>query len=277
MSSHELAELAEAAAALELIEHFDHHVELESTQLHAQGFVGTPDGHGRLVVADRQRQGRGRQGRPWFSPTGGLWCSLVLNAPRPPTSGMVLTLVVGLACVRALRRFEGCDAARMSWPNDILVNDRKIAGILVDSAEHWCVVGIGVDVAIGPADWPPDLQSIATSMAELSTEHAPSRAQVLGALFATFAPIYQLWCDGDDARLHREIAQELSLTGQRVLVTPTIGAPYPAVVTGIGQRGELLVRPDATPPSAKAECTQKLYSGSIRLIDEQANTREPMP
>ncbi len=104
---------------------------------------------GTLVIADRQTAGRGRLGRRWASPAGGLWFSLVLRPRIPPDRAPALALVAALdwAEVLALRGVP----ARVKWPNDVWAEGRKIAGILTEmSAEadrvHWLVLGVGVNV-----------------------------------------------------------------------------------------------------------------------------------
>ena len=99
---------------------------------------------GDAVVADEQTTGQGRFGRSWISPRGGLYATIILP------SGPLLSLKAGLALVRALRR-AGVSAG-LKWPNDVLVEDRKIAGVLVEAAEEHSLVGIGLNLISSPLD-----------------------------------------------------------------------------------------------------------------------------
>ena len=97
---------------------------------------------GTVVMAEEQEAGRGRHGRRWRSPRGGLYVSILLR------SNPLLSLLAGLVVARALRD-EGIDA-RLKWPNDVVVGEKKIAGILVEAAGGWARVGIGVNVTEAP-------------------------------------------------------------------------------------------------------------------------------
>ena len=122
--------------------------------------------HGTAVIADIQTAGIGRHGHAWHSDDlGGLYISIILHLEIAPT----LTLALGLAVQRALN-----DLAQVStdlrWPNDVMLNERKVAGILVQAAEGALIAGIGLNV--NQSAFPPDLAEIATSLKiETGSEH----------------------------------------------------------------------------------------------------------
>jgi BirA family transcriptional regulator, biotin operon repressor / biotin---[acetyl-CoA-carboxylase] ligase len=125
--------------------------------------AGAP--HGTLVTADFQTAGRGRQGRTWTAPAGqALLLSLVVRELDP-----LLPLRAGLA----VADLAG-DKARVKWPNDVLLDHRKVAGVLVESRpqEGWTVVGIGVNAAIREADLPTELRATAASLGRTDLEGA---------------------------------------------------------------------------------------------------------
>lgn len=99
---------------------------------------------GTVIVADEQEHGRGRFGRTWLSPKGGLYASLILD-PSP-----LLPLHVGIAVAEALRAV-GINAM-LKWPNDVLVGEKKIAGILIEIVDERAIVGIGVNLATSPME-----------------------------------------------------------------------------------------------------------------------------
>ncbi|MBL8023714.1 MAG: biotin--[acetyl-CoA-carboxylase] ligase [Elusimicrobia bacterium] len=126
-----------------------HAVVLGSTQDEAKGraVAGAPEGT--LVLADRQTQGRGRMGRRWVSPNGGLWFSLILRPEVQPDRAPALTLVAALDWVEVLRA-RGVPAG-VKWPNDVWVDGKKIGGILTEMSSemdrvHWICLGVGMNV-----------------------------------------------------------------------------------------------------------------------------------
>ena len=122
-----------------------------------------------VVLADAQTAGRGRQGRRWSSPPGNLYLSVLLRPSPPSARWSVLPLAAGLAVAEALAA-EGLDA-RLKWPNDVMVAERKVGGILAEATSgadglESVVLGIGINVAVRPADLPPDVAPTVTCAAE---------------------------------------------------------------------------------------------------------------
>jgi BirA family transcriptional regulator, biotin operon repressor / biotin---[acetyl-CoA-carboxylase] ligase len=132
----------------------------DSTNTRARELAARGAPHGTLVTAAEQTAGRGRQGRTWSAPPGrSLLCSVVIREPP-----RLLPLAAGVA-VAELAAANGAEA-RVKWPNDVLVEGRKVAGILVEGRpqERWAVVGVGLNVAVREADFPPELRGQAASL-----------------------------------------------------------------------------------------------------------------
>ena len=128
-----------------------HHAELASTMDAARAGArdGAPDGT--VVVARRQTRGRGRHGRDWFSPEGNLYASILLRPGRPPARLTELGFIVALAAADAVDAVLAGGRARLKWPNDVLIDGAKVAGILVEIIEdNAAVIGIGVNIAQAP-------------------------------------------------------------------------------------------------------------------------------
>ena len=126
-----------------------------SDRARALAQAGAP--HGTLVTAAEQSAGRGRQGRSWSAPAGSsLLMSVVLHDPPD-----LLPLAAGIAVARVCG-----EAARIKWPNDVLLDDRKVAGILAEGRpqEGWAVLGIGVNVALDVGELPPELHATAATL-----------------------------------------------------------------------------------------------------------------
>jgi BirA family transcriptional regulator, biotin operon repressor / biotin---[acetyl-CoA-carboxylase] ligase len=137
----------------------------------AQG--GAP--HGTLVTADEQHAGRGRQGRTWSAPPRrALLLSLVLRDPPA---------LLPLAAALAVAEIAGPEA-RIKWPNDVLVEDRKVAGILAEGRPHegWAVLGIGVNVALRVDELPPELHATAGTLGLTPADLEPTLERLLAAL-----------------------------------------------------------------------------------------------
>lgn len=207
---------------------------------------GAPEGL--LVVAEEQIGGKGRLGRTWLSPPGvGVWMSLVLRPPLPPYEAPRLTLVAAVAVARAMRDLTGV-AAGIKWPNDIVVADRKVCGILTELEAEWdrvafAVLGIGINANTPPQQFPADLQATATSLLAASGQPV-RRAALIQAILAGLEEGYDLMLAGRfDAVLVRW--RELSATlGRRVRVLPV--APGQPAVAGVAEavdpEGALLIR-----------------------------------
>jgi BirA family biotin operon repressor/biotin-[acetyl-CoA-carboxylase] ligase len=153
--------------------------ETDSTSDRARelALAGAP--HGALVTAAAQTAGRGRQGRVWTTqPGAALTMSVVLRDPPP-----LLPLVAAVAVA------ESCgDDAHIKWPNDVLLDGRKVAGILAEGRPHegWAVLGIGVNVAVDVGELPEELREKAGSLGRTRAEVEPFLSSLLDALERTF-------------------------------------------------------------------------------------------
>lgn len=149
--------------------------ETTSTNDHARGLAAAGAPHGTLVTAGAQSAGRGRQGRTWSAPPGhSLLMSVVLRDP-PPLLPLLAAVAVAGIC--------GEDA-RIKWPNDVLIDGRKVAGILAEGRpqEGWAILGIGLNVAVRVEDLPPELHATATTLGRTPADVEPTLTELLRAL-----------------------------------------------------------------------------------------------
>ncbi|HEV2786607.1 MAG TPA: biotin--[acetyl-CoA-carboxylase] ligase, partial [Solirubrobacteraceae bacterium] len=161
-----------------------HHRTTDSTSDRARtlALAGAP--HGTLVTAGEQRAGRGRQGRTLSAPPGrALLMSLVLRE-WPPL--LPIAAAVAVADVAAA---SADDPISIKWPNDVLLGGRKLAGVLAEGRvqEGWAVLGIGLNVAVRPADLPAELRDTAASLGLEPAAIEPVLERLLGALAARLA------------------------------------------------------------------------------------------
>lgn len=159
---------------------------------------------GTVILAEMQTAGRGRLDRPWSSPPGGVWMSLVLKPEIPLSQVYSINMAVSVALVRAIRGLHGLPA-QIKWPNDILINGRKVCGILMEiSAEvyrlDYALVGIGLNANVDVLNLPKDWN--ATSLSK-ELDRKISRAEliqrILQEIEATYSKmgsdeVFQEWC-----------------------------------------------------------------------------------
>ncbi|MDQ0188570.1 biotin--[acetyl-CoA-carboxylase] ligase [Alicyclobacillus cycloheptanicus] len=166
----------------------------DSTNKTAMGLAGAGAPHGTLVTAWEQTGGRGRRGRAWFSPQGGLWMSLILQHPIALSRAAELTLLCSVAVRRAIRATCGA-SPDIKWPNDLLMGGRKICGILAEiradgeTVQH-AVLGIGINSNIPATAFPPDLLAIATSLA-IETDSTIHNLTLAAAILKELEPMYR--------------------------------------------------------------------------------------
>lgn len=162
--------------------------ETDSTNRQAMAWAlgGAP--HGALVLADFQTAGRGRMGRTWVaSPGSGLLFSVVLRPTREPDLRPLFTLAAAVAiceCVSGLGLEPG-----LKWPNDVLIENRKVAGILAEAAGDVVILGVGVNVGRGAL--PPEIAESATSLEECSGGRRINRLEVLAGLIGHLAELVE--------------------------------------------------------------------------------------
>ena len=174
-----------------------------------------------VIVAGQQTAGRGRMTRAWFSPPEvNLYFSLLLRPAVEPGRAASLPLVAGLAVAEALAALVPEIDPRIKWPNDILIGDKKVCGILCEmQAETDCVrhiiPGIGVNVNLTRGLLPEELRGRATSL-RIETGRVFSRAVVLAAILNRFEPLYDRWCREGFEELLPAVAARDALAGRTV-------------------------------------------------------------
>jgi BirA family transcriptional regulator, biotin operon repressor / biotin---[acetyl-CoA-carboxylase] ligase len=195
----------------------------DSTQSEAQRLAAAGAPEGTVVTALHQRAGRGRRGHDWWDVPGeSLLASVLLRPPGPVTAAPQLSLVGGLAVADALVAVASVPA-RIRWPNDLLVDGRKVCGILAEASSdsvgagagrlHHVILGIGVNLA--QTAFPEALADRATSL-RLVTGRAPEAAAVLAAVLEQLARHYDVWRAGGFAALRAAWLERSTLPGQTV-------------------------------------------------------------
>jgi BirA family biotin operon repressor/biotin-[acetyl-CoA-carboxylase] ligase len=217
---------------------------------------GHPEGS--LVWAARQTQGRGRLGRPWASPPGGIYLSFILRPRRSAADIPQLALVTGLACAEAVRERTGLSPA-IRWPNDLLLDERKVAGILVEAKDRAVIIGVGVNLTTDPGQLPDTATSLKKCLALRKAEKVPGTFpgapcgkrvdaaldsyRLTGELCRRFGAWYDAWTAQGFEPIRQALRPWLGHFGRPVHITAGTQR-LEGVAQDLDERGRLVVRLD---------------------------------
>lgn len=222
-----------------------HHVDsIDSTQkiAHQLAQNGCPEGS--VVIAEEQTNGRGRLTRPWHSPKHtGIWMSIVLRPKLPPQKAPQFTLIAAIAVVQAMEEFVNVQP-EIKWPNDILINGKKVTGILTelqaDSDKiHSIIIGIGINVNQSVNDFPEELQSIATSLAIESGRNL-TRSTLIQLILAKLEKYYQLYLEKGFAPL-KLLWESYAISIGKEIIARTVTGIISGKAIGISDEGVLKI------------------------------------
>lgn len=202
-----------------------------------------PNAENVLVVADKQLQGRGRLQRSWFSPEGGLWFSLILRPKVTPDKIFFLNYVFSLSVVNTLRKY--LIDAKTKWPNDVVIDSKKICGILIETdAEidkvNWCIVGVGVNVNIKKEFFVKNKLQATSVYAQLNKE--VDLTEFTRLLFKEIEHQYKIFQKEEYKKIVNQWCKYSSTIGENVEVI-TINGVVKGKALGIDNKtGALLVK-----------------------------------
>lgn len=218
---------------------------------------GAPEGT--LVIAEQQTAGRGRQGRVFHSPAGrGVWMTLLLRPQQPLQYTSQLTLLAAVAICRALRDVSGLDIG-IKWPNDLLIGNRKVCGILVESAAEdghvrYALGGFGIDVNVALEDLPEEVRPLATSL-RIERGEPVDRTAVVVAILSELETLYHLYNREGFAPI-AALWEASALAIGKVVTVKTLQHTMTGIARGLGENGELLLeQPDGS--------ITPVYSGEV--------------
>lgn len=237
----------------------------ESTNLYAKLLAsqGAPDGT--IVIADRQTMGKGRLGRVWCSPPhGGIYLSMILRPGISPDKAPRITLMTAVSLAESLLALAPIPL-RIKWPNDIMVKDRKLAGILTEIAFEmdrieYVIVGVGINVNSAKEDFDEDSRGIATSVV-METGHHLDRNRLVSAFLNQFEKDYLLFCKEEFAPILGRWKQLANVIGKKITVD-ALGTIREGHVVDIDNNGILILK--------DAQGTlHSLFSGDVIKIHEK--------
>ncbi len=220
--------------------------EIGSTNIEAKKYAEEGEPHGTLVVSDKQISGRGRRGRIWESPGGSsVYMTIMLRPEFSPDRASRLTLLMALAVAHAIMDVSGIQA-KIKWPNDIVVNGKKVCGILTEmSAEldyiHHVVIGVGINT--NQENFPAGINATATSL-YLESGKRYDRAALVERTMYYFEQYYEQFLPMQNLEaMLGEYDSLLINKGKRVRVLDP-GNEFDGIALGINDSGELLVKKD---------------------------------
>lgn len=232
----------------------------DSTNIQAKLLAEKDAPHGTLVCSDQQTKGRGRRGRAWDSPPGeAIYMSLLLRPHIRPEHASMLTLVMGMAVADAINELLGEKEAGIKWPNDVVLNGKKVSGTLTEmSAEmdciHYVVIGTGINV--NTQKFPKEL-SQATSL-RLTAGHNFHRAELIALCMKYFERYYRLFEQSEDLSLLTDEYNRLLVNRNQEVRVLEPGNEYTGLALGINDQGELLVRREDSR-------VEEIYAGEVSV------------
>jgi BirA family biotin operon repressor/biotin-[acetyl-CoA-carboxylase] ligase len=222
--------------------------EIDSTNDAAMAAGRAGELEGLAIIADRQTSGRGRLGRKWASASGlGIYTSILLRPQAPPVRAPILTLMAGLAAAEAIETVGSATPA-LKWPNDVLCDGLKVAGILAEMATmgpeiRYVVIGVGINVRHRAADFPAEIASTATSI-ERSVGHGVDRGAVIAALYNAMDRWYEVFRSGRTESILQEARRRTATLGRPVTVLAD-DRRWQGIALDLDADGALLVQDEA--------------------------------
>ncbi len=238
--------------------------EIDSTNTVAKKLGKEPDSHGILVLSNSQSAGRGRLGRNWDSPqNAGIWMSLILKPSIKINNASMLTLVAALAVNKGLRNITNLNSF-IKWPNDIIINGKKVCGILTemtttkDTLES-IVVGIGINVS--NETFQDGIKDKATSLRQEGYKEV-NKLQIIDEILICMEYYYEIFIRTENlGQLCKEYNSSLINIDKTVKIIER-GNEWKGTAIGINELGELLVKTD---DGAEKESIRAVVSGEVSV------------
>ena len=200
--------------------------------------------NGSVVISERQTKAKGRSGKSWESPLGGIWLSIILNPNVDYSKLPLITLATGVAVAKTLERV-GIENPEIKWPNDIIINDKKVCGILTEAVTKFntienVIIGVGIDANLNLADFPEELQDGTTTL-QIELGRAGNENLLIGMFLEEFEKIANLFIEEKYEDILKEWRKLSYTIGKIVEVRTPFNKNYDGYVVGINKEGALIV------------------------------------
>jgi len=234
--------------------------EIDSTNRKAKELAnrGTPEGT--LVISEKQTKGRGRKGRSWFSPShDGIYISLILRPDIPPDEAPKISLLTAVTVAETLLSLTPLDV-KIKWPNDILINEKKVAGILTEISTELDVINhvvVGLGLNVNTQNFPEDIFKRATSV-YMETGERFSRVKIIREYLKQIEKYYDLFTKRGIAPVIKRWNELTHMIGRRVMVE-VVGNKHVGKAQGLDADGFLILKDDRGR-------THRIISGDVTLM-----------
>ncbi len=200
--------------------------------------------NGTVIISERQTNAKGRSGKSWESPLGGVWLSIILKPNVDHSRLPLITIATGVAVAKTLERI-GIKNAEIKWPNDILINGKKVCGILTEAVAKFntienVIVGVGIDANLETKDLPEKLQAGTTTLKDELGRDGDENL-LIKIFLEEFEKISEIFYEKDYESILKEWRKRSFTIGKIVEVREPFNIYYDAYVVGIGKEGALIV------------------------------------
>lgn len=219
--------------------------EVMSTNTIAKFFAENKVPEGTVIISEKQTKAKGRSDKPWVSPLGGIWLSIILNPRIDPSKAPLITLATGVAVAKTLEKM-GIKDIEIKWPNDVLIKGKKVSGILTESIAKFnslenVIVGVGIDVNLNIDSLPKELQKAATSL-NIETNETLDESLIIKSFLEEFEEIFLLFQNEKFENILNQWRKRSYTIGKFVEVKEPYREGYEGYVVGIDQQGILIVQ-----------------------------------
>ncbi|MGZ7117303.1 MAG: biotin--[acetyl-CoA-carboxylase] ligase [Methanobacterium sp.] len=237
--------------------------EVDSTNEVAKTLAEEGAPEGTVVIAERQRKGKGRGGKPWISPIGGAWMSIILRPDTLPMNAPQLTFTAGVAAAKTIKGEYGLDVG-IKWPNDILIENKKVCGILTEISTEkdsidYIIAGIGIDANVDLDSIPPELRDETTSL-KMELEEEIPRMILVRKYLENFEVMYNQFNQGNFKKILQKWRKYSKTIGSNVEIRKGTEIIQGEAV-GVNKEGILILE-------LKDGTLRKIISGECRHIDQ---------
>ncbi|MBO6110562.1 MAG: biotin--[acetyl-CoA-carboxylase] ligase [Methanobrevibacter sp.] len=218
--------------------------EVMSTNTVAKFLSENDVSNGTVIISEKQSGAKGRLGKSWESPLGGIWLSLVVKPNVDHSKIPMITLATGVAVVKTLERI-GIENAEIKWPNDVMINDKKVCGILTEAITKFnsiesVIIGVGIDANFDVNVLSEELQEGTTTL-DIELGHRVNENEIIRFFLEEFERIGILFEEGGFERILKEWRKYSYSIGKIVEVREPFSKSYDGYVLGISREGALVV------------------------------------
>ena len=200
--------------------------------------------NGTVVISEKQTQAKGRSGKSWESPLGGVWLSIILKPNVDQSKFPMITLATGVAVAKTLEKI-GVEEPEIKWPNDIMINGKKICGILTEAIAKFntvenVIIGVGIDANLDVSQFPKELQAGTTTLKE-ELKREGNENLLIKIFLEEFEKISELFNHEGYEVILKEWRKSSYSIGKIVEVREPFNTYYDGYVVGINKEGALIV------------------------------------